>query len=193
MIGSKTDKHRESELKRMQVWGISGCQSGKTSWRQKRVGILKATKLRAKKPSQIIMDKGNNLKAYLRISLLEVRTEMVKVSKTGVGGREPGVGDVVFFLPRNHSTTNNQLEVEQSVFPSVLLWPAACDLTGASRSKTGAKTEMGTFKQVRGRFCWHSKPCSELLVLSHPQLPLPVLLSLRKDLNTHPFNSFAKQ
>lgn len=67
------------------------------------------------------MDKGNNLKAYLRISLLEVRTEMVKVSKTGVGGREPGVGDVVFFLPRNHSTTNNQLEVEQLVFPSVLL------------------------------------------------------------------------
>lgn len=103
-----------------------------------------------------------------------------------------------FYIPRtyttrNHSTTNNQLEVEQSVFPLVLLWPAACDLNGASRSKTDAKTEMGTFKQVRGHFCWHSKPCSELLVLSHPQLPLPVQLSLRKDLNTHPFNSFAKQ
>lgn len=29
MIGSKTDRHRESELKKMQVWGISGCQPGK--------------------------------------------------------------------------------------------------------------------------------------------------------------------
>lgn len=59
---------------------------------------------------------------------------MVEASKTG-GGRVAGhLGRVTLsfsYIPRtcttrNHSTTDNQLEVEQSVFPSVLQQENCC-------------------------------------------------------------------
>lgn len=130
----------------------------------------------------------------------EVRTDLVEASSwQGELAGHPGVGWLCLFwhtqdihsqklLPYQQPDGSRAVSLKYSSRKT-----AARDITGASRSKISAKSEMGIFSKYVALFCWHTKPCSGLLVFSHPQLPLPILLSPRVDLYTHPFSSFAKQ
>lgn len=65
MIGSKTDKHKESELGRMQVWVISRCHQGRLPGGRRghntsESGMLKPTGLRAEKWNCICQPSGTD-------------------------------------------------------------------------------------------------------------------------------------
>lgn len=69
VIGSKTDKHKESELGRMQVWVISRCHQGRLPGGRRghttsESGMLKPTGLRAEKWNCICQPSGTDSNNY---------------------------------------------------------------------------------------------------------------------------------